>query len=160
MPKIDVNEQLFFSLLGREYSYSPEFEHLLSSAKAELDEAPSDDTPKSERTIKIELNDTNRPDLWSTAGLARLLRMHLGGASNKECYRAFLSTQSAAKASENRRVIVDPELEHIRPFMTAFVISGKPIDEPMLKDIIQTQEKLQGLELQLIVAQGHLNLMD
>ena len=57
MPKIDVNEQLFFSLLGREYSYSPEFEHLLSSAKAELDEAPSDDTPKSERTIKIELND-------------------------------------------------------------------------------------------------------
>ena len=142
MPKIDVNEQLFFSLLGREYSYSPEFEHLLSSAKAELDEAPSDDTPKSERTIKIELNDTNRPDLWSTAGLARLIRMHLGGASNKERYRAFLSTQSAAKASENRRVIVDPELEHIRPFMTAFVISGKPIDEPMLKDIIQTQEKL------------------
>ena len=26
--------------------------------------------------------------------------------------------------------------------MTAFVISGKPIDEPMLLDIIQTQEKL------------------
>ena len=142
MPKIDVNEQLFFSLLGREYQYSSEFEHLLSSAKAELDEAPLEDAPKSERTIKIELNDTNRPDLWSTAGLARLLRMHLGGTSHKEQYQAFLSTQTAAKDSDNRRVIVDPALEHIRPFMTAFVISGKPIDEPMLKDIIQTQEKL------------------
>ncbi len=142
MPKIDVNEQLFFSLLGKEYDYSPTFEHLLSSAKAELDEAPSAEMPKPERIIKIELNDTNRPDLWSTAGLARLLRMHTGGTSNKARYQEFLSTQTEQKDAGSRRVIVDSELEHIRPFMTAFVISGKPIDEPMLKDIIQTQEKL------------------
>ena len=142
MPKIDVNEQLFFNLLGSQYDYSPEFEHLLSSAKAELDEAPSAATPQSERIIKIELNDTNRPDLWSTAGLARLLRMHTGGASNKSAYRAFLSTANKRKDSGNRTVIVDPELQSVRPFMTAFVISAKPIDEPMLKDIIQTQEKL------------------
>ena len=114
----------------------------MSSAKAELDEAPSAATPQSERIIKIELNDTNRPDLWSTAGLARLLRMHTGGASNKSAYRAFLSTANKRKDSGNRTVIVDPELQSVRPFMTAFVISGKPIDEPMLKDIIQTQEKL------------------
>ena len=142
MPKIDVNEQLFFSLLGKEYDYSPEFEHLLSSAKAELDEAPQDTVSKAERVIKIELNDTNRPDLWSTAGLARLLRMHTGGASQKKRYQTFLSTQTTQKDSGNRRVFVSPELEHIRPFMTCFVISGKPIDDPMLKDIIQTQEKL------------------
>ena len=142
MPKIDVNEQLFFKLLGKQYDYSPEFEHLLSSAKAELDEAPSAATPKSERIIKIELNDTNRPDLWSTAGLARLLRMHTGGASNKSDYQAFLSTLTERKDSGHRTIIVDPELQGVRPFMTAFIISGKPIDEPMLKDIIQTQEKL------------------
>ena len=142
MPKIDVNEQLFFKLLGSQYDYSPEFEHLLSSAKAELDEVPSAATPKSERIIKIELNDTNRPDLWSTAGLARLLRMHTGGASNKSDYQAFLSTLTERKDSGHRTIIVDPELQGVRPFMTAFVISGKPIDEPMLKDIIQTQEKL------------------
>ena len=142
MPKIDVNEQLFFKLLGKQYDYSPEFEHLLSSAKAELDEAPSAATPKSERIIKIELNDTNRPDLWSTAGLARLLRMHTGEASNKSDYQAFLSTLTERKDSGHRTIIVDPELQGVRPFMTAFVISGKPIDEPMLKDIIQTQEKL------------------
>ena len=142
MPKIDVNEQLFFNLLGKKYDYSPEFEHSLSSAKAELDEAPSAAAPQDERIIKIELNDTNRPDLWSTAGLARLLRMHTGGASNKARYQAFLSTLSERKDSGKRTVTVDPELQHIRPFMTAFVISGKPIDDAMLKDIIQTQEKL------------------
>ena len=142
MPKIDVNEQLFFGLLGREYDYSPEFEHLLSSAKAELDEAPAADVPKAERVIKIELNDTNRPDLWSTAGLARLLRMHTGGTSNKALYQTFLSTETVQKDAGNRRIIVDAELEHVRPFIVAFVISGKPIDEFMLKDIIQTQEKL------------------
>ena len=142
MPKIDVNEQLFFNLLGRKYDYSPDFERLLSVAKAELDETPSDESPQSERIIKIELNDTNRPDLWSTAGLARLLRIHTGSMSNKARYQAFLSTQAVVKNSENRRIIVDSELEHIRPFMTAFVISGKPIDDSMLRDIIQTQEKL------------------
>ena len=142
MPKIDVNEQLFFNLLGRKYDYSSEFEHLLSSAKAELDEAPSAAAPQDERIIKIELNDTNRPDLWSTAGLARLLRMHTGGASNKARYQAFLSTVGERKNSGNRTITVAPALQHIRPFMTAFVISGKPIDDAMLKDIIQTQEKL------------------
>ena len=142
MPKIDVNEQLFFNLLGEKYDYSSEFEHLLSSAKAELDEAPSAAVPQDERIIKIELNDTNRPDLWSTAGLARLLRMHTGGASNKARYQAFLSTVGERKNSSNRTITVDPALQHIRPFMTAFVISGKPIDDAMLKDIIQTQEKL------------------
>ena len=142
MPKIDVNEQLFFNLLGRKYDYSSEFEHLLSSAKAELDEAPSAAAPQDERIIKIELNDTNRPDLWSTAGLARLLRMHTGSASNKARYQAFLSTVGERKNSGNRTITVAPALQHIRPFMTAFVISGKPIDDAMLKDIIQTQEKL------------------
>ena len=142
MPKIDVNEQLFFNLLGKKYDYSSEFEHLLSSAKAELDEAPSAAVPQDERIIKIELNDTNRPDLWSTAGLARLLRMHTGGASNKARYQAFLSTVGERKNSGNRTITVAPALQHIRPFMTAFVISGKPIDDAMLKDIIQTQEKL------------------
>ncbi len=95
MPKIDVNEQLFFKLLGKQYDYSPEFEHLLSSAKAELDEAPSAATPKSERIIKIELNDTNRPDLWSTVGIARQLSLHDGAAHAD--YQKFMSAPDAIK---------------------------------------------------------------
>lgn len=139
MPKIEVNEKLFFSLAGKTYDYDTLEEHL-TCGKAELDEKPDTSLPADERTIKIELNDTNRPDLWSTAGIARQLRIHRGGEKNR--YNDFLSTKEKQQAHSNRIVEVDPDLKDIRPYMTAFVISGKPIDEPMLLDIIQTQEKL------------------
>lgn len=139
MPKIEVNEKLFFSLLGEKYTYA-QLEERLTCGKAELDEKSDASLGENERTIKIELNDTNRPDLWSTAGVARQLRLHKGG--KKAHYADFFSRDGKAQDSANRVVKVDPGLKDIRPFMTAFVISGKPIDEPMLLDIIQTQEKL------------------
>lgn len=139
MPKIEVNEKLFFSLLGEKYDYA-KLEERLTCGKAELDEKPDTSVPENERIIKIELNDTNRPDLWSTAGVARQLRLHKGGKKNH--YADFFSRDGKAQDAGNRIVKVDAALKDVRPFMTAFVISGKPIDEPMLLDIIQTQEKL------------------
>ncbi|MDD6487175.1 MAG: phenylalanine--tRNA ligase subunit beta [Spirochaetales bacterium] len=139
MPKIEVNEKLFFNLLGTKYDYA-KLENRLESGKAELDEKPDESLPPDQRVIKIELNDTNRPDLWSTAGIARCLRIHDGG--KRADYSAFLSTKDKTCDFDNRVVNVDANIKDIRPFMTAFVISGKPIDEPMLLDIIQTQEKL------------------
>ncbi len=88
MPKIEVNEKLFFNLVGKTYDYDT-LEKKLTSGKAELDEKPN-----------------------------------------------------TADPADKRVITVDPELKDIRPYMVAFVISGKPIDEPMLLDIIQTQEKL------------------
>jgi phenylalanyl-tRNA synthetase beta chain len=139
VPKIEVNEKLFFSLLGEKYDYA-KLEERLTCGKAELDEKPDTSVPENERIIKIELNDTNRPDLWSTAGVARQLRLHKGGKKNH--YADFFSRDGKAQDAGNRIVKVDAALKDVRPFMTAFVISGKPIDEPMLLDIIQTQEKL------------------
>lgn len=139
MPKIEVNEKLFFNLLGTRYDYDM-LEDRLTCGKAELDEKPDAALPEDQRVIKIELNDTNRPDLWSTAGIARQLRLHKGGKTID--YSSFLSTKDKLVDCGNRIVTVDPQLKDIRPYMIAFVISGKPIDEPMLLDIIQTQEKL------------------
>ncbi len=139
MPKIEVNENLFFSLLGTKYDYDT-LEKKLTYAKAELDEKPNMSQPENERVIKIELNDTNRPDLWSTNGVARQLKIHQGGKTVD--YFKFLSKKGDIKDYKNRIVNVDPELKDIRPYMIAFEISGKPIDDCMLKDIIQTQEKL------------------
>ena len=140
MPKIEVNEKLFFNLVGRTFQYDDFFEKKLTHAKAELDEAPKAEDSADDRTIKIELNDTNRPDLWSTGGVARCLREYEGKAHSN--YDAFLSYPGKIQSTDNRFVEVDASLEHIRPFMVAFTISGKPVDDPMLKDIIQTQEKL------------------
>lgn len=139
MPKIEVNEKLFFNLLGKKYDYDM-LEDRLTCGKAELDEKPDASLPEDQRVIKIELNDTNRPDLWSTAGVARQLRIHGGGKASD--YSSFMSSKDNLLDCGNRVVTVDPQLKDIRPYMIAFVISGKPIDEPMLLDIIQTQEKL------------------
>lgn len=139
MPKIEVNEKLFFNLLGTKYDYDT-LEAKLTCGKAELDEKPDTSKPEDERVIKIELNDTNRPDLWSTGGIARQLRQHNTGKIAD--YSKFLSTKGNLKDYGNRVVNVDANVKEVRPYMVAFVISGKPIDEPMLLDIIQTQEKL------------------
>lgn len=139
MPKIEVNEKLFFNLLGKKYDYDT-LEKKLTCGKAELDEKPDMTQKEDERVIKIELNDTNRPDLWSTGGITRQLRLHDG--AKRSDYSKFMSKKDAVKDCGGRVITVDPELAKIRPYMVSFVISGKPIDDPMLKDIIQTQEKL------------------
>ena len=139
MPKIECNEKLFFQSLGKKYDYDA-LEEILPWAKAELDEKPDMSLPEDERVVKIELNDTNRPDLWSTNGVARQLRIHQGGKTAD--YEKFLSTKDKILDCENRIVEVDASVKDVRPYMVAFMIAGKPIDDPMLKDIIQTQEKL------------------
>ena len=138
MPKIECNEKLFFEAIGKKYSYD-ELEDVLPCAKAELDEKPDFSLPENERVVKIELNDTNRPDLWSTNGVARQIKLHEGGKTVD--YMKLMSNFGNADY-ENRIVYVDENVKDVRPFMVAFMITGKPIDDPMLKDIIQTQEKL------------------
>ena len=138
MPKIECNEKLFFDAIGKKYTYDA-LEDVLPCAKAELDEKPDTSLPENERVVKIELNDTNRPDLWSTNGVARQIKLHEGG---KTVDYMKLMSNFGNNDYEGRTITVDPELKDIRPYMVAFMIAGKPIDDAMLKDIIQTQEKL------------------
>lgn len=140
MPKIEVNEKLFWNLLGTKYNDWELFEKKLTSAKAELDEKPNMEDKEDDRVIKIELNDTNRPDLWSTGGITRCLREHEGAKHSD--YSKFMSKAGDLKDTGSRDAYVDPELRYIRPYMVSFVISGKAIDNAMLIDIMQTQEKL------------------
>jgi phenylalanyl-tRNA synthetase beta chain len=135
MPKIDVNEKLFFQTLGKTLVKN-ELTELLTSAKAELD-----DWPEGEGVLRIELNDTNRPDLWSTMGLARQLSIYLGG---KAPAYPFFSRDGKAQKTEDRRVVVDTGLKGIRPYIASFVAEGKKVTDALLREIIQSQEKLCG----------------
>jgi phenylalanyl-tRNA synthetase beta chain len=135
MPKIDVNEKLFFQALRKKIS-KDELVELLTAAKAELD-----DWPQGEGVLRIELNDTNRPDLWSTLGLARQLSLYLGGKAPS--YR-FFSREGKTQKTDERRVIVDAGLKGIRPYIASFVAEGKEVTDALLREIIQSQEKLCG----------------
>jgi phenylalanyl-tRNA synthetase beta chain len=138
MPKIEVNEELFFSLAGKRWSTREEFEEALSCAKAELDEDSDKNAPPEERTLKIELNDTNRPDLWGTAGCARQLRVYHGG---KMPFYPFFSSPGNMQEAR-RRVIVEESAKGVRPYLTGFIAKGRAISDASLRDMIQTQEKL------------------
>ena len=133
MPKIEVNRDKFYSFIGKNYT-DDALEALLPCAKAELDAVDNE-----EGILKIELNDTNRPDLWSTLGLARQLRVYEGGRRAE--YNFFSNSEKSIDAG-TRIVKVDPDIKKTRPYMAAFAVTGKAVDDSTLKDLIQTQEKL------------------
>ncbi|MDR1352945.1 MAG: phenylalanine--tRNA ligase subunit beta, partial [Treponema sp.] len=143
MPKIEVNEDVFYALAGRRWPSREEFEEALTCAKAELDSDPwAENQDKSlsqaERTLKIELNDTNRPDLWATAGCARQLRVYNGGARPE--YPFFSSPGRPRPAG--REVLVEASVRRVRPYLAGFVAAGRAVTDASLRDMIQTQEKL------------------
>ncbi|MBN2352948.1 MAG: phenylalanine--tRNA ligase subunit beta [Spirochaetales bacterium] len=135
MPKIEVNRDIFFKQIGKKFTKDKLVE-VLECAKGELDEVDEE-----HGVLKIELNDTNRPDLWSSVGLARAVRTWLTG--ERPAYK-FFAAGKGKKATPKKRIIVDEKLKSIRSYIAAFVASGVKVDEAGLIDLIQTQEKLCG----------------
>ena len=125
MPKIEVKKSDLSKLLLQDMD-TEKLETLLESAKAELDDISAE-------SYKIELNDTNRPDLWSCAGIAR----HLNQYTEQKSYDYGFF----AKSSEYQ-IIVDTNLKNIRPYIAGFSVRNINVDEALLLELIQNQEKL------------------
>ena len=143
MPKIEVNEEIFYTMSGRPggWKNKDEFEKALTCAKAELDEDSDKSLPPAERILKIELNDTNRPDLWGTAGCARQLRIYYGGKMPEYTFFSRANSPNSVKKTAYK-VKVEASVKQVRPYLAGFIATGKAITDPMLRDLIQTQEKL------------------
>jgi phenylalanyl-tRNA synthetase beta chain len=133
MPKIELQEKSFFEMLGARPTHQ-EFAELLSVAKAEID-----DWQPEENSLKVELNDTNRPDLWSGPGLVRQLRAYREGRVPQY---TFLSKEGSVRETGERVIQVDKKLLNVRPYIAAFIARGVPVSEAMLVDMINAQEKL------------------
>ncbi len=133
MPKFETKEKLLFDLLGRKYT-DDELEQVFPRAKAELDEHDTENG-----VFKIELNDTNRPDLWSAMGLARLLKNY----ENPEIREYdFFSSKCYTADNKGRELHVGNRAKEVREFSCGFVATGKVVDEDILLTLIQSQEKL------------------
>ena len=133
MPKFETKEKFLFSLLGREYT-DDELEQVFPRAKAELDEHD-----KENGVFKIELNDTNRPDLWSAMGLARLLKNYEDPQVRQY---DFFSSKCFTADNKGRELHVGNRAKEVREFSCGFVAKGKTVDEDILLTLIQSQEKL------------------
>ncbi|OOH71928.1 phenylalanine--tRNA ligase subunit beta [Leptospirillum ferriphilum] len=88
--------------------------------------------------LKIELNDTNRPDLWTVEGIARQLK---GGKSpSGRAWENILAREKESGFSPEIRV--NPTVSGIRPVIGGFIARGPALGDDGLAQLIQTQERL------------------
>lgn len=123
MPTITVVKRDLERLVGRRVSLN-QLGPLLTFVKGEIKEHNRETDE-----IKIELADSNRPDLWCVEGIARQIKGHLTG---RPAISPFYKKGKKAPLS----IIVSPELKKIRPFIGACVAQGFRVTEEILLQII------------------------
>ena len=135
MPTISILKQDLEALLSkpgeaRRSITVEQLEEWLSLVKGEL-KGQSSETGE----LRIELQDSNRPDLWCCEGIARQIRVKRQG---KLAPYPFLKPRTR---SRNRLTVV-PGLESVRPYVAACAATGYRVTQEGLAQLIQTQEKL------------------
>ena len=127
MPTIEISHKDLTRLLGKDITIE-ELENLIFHIKGEIDEVSGD-------TIKIEVKDTNRPDLWSVEGIVRELKGILGIETGIPSYHINKGDFT---------LIVDPNVQEIRPYVAAAVVKNVKLGEYGFSSLIQLQEKIMG----------------
>jgi len=125
MPKIEISFKDLKKLVGKEIDIE-NFEDDVLFVKGEIEEIDND-------TIKIDIKDTNRPDLWSVEGIARHLRGYYGielGMPKFDVKKSCLE------------VIVDKKVESVRPKTVCAIVKNLTFDDESIKQMIQLQEKV------------------
>jgi phenylalanyl-tRNA synthetase beta chain len=125
MPTITIATEDLNKLVGQKLD-EKKLTTCLDCAKAELEGNYT-------KELTIKFNDTNLPYLWSAEGLARFFKGILGKQTR-------IQTVKLSKPKD--KVIYDKRLAKIRPFIACFKATGKKIDDYLLQQLIQLQEKL------------------
>ncbi|MFA4907811.1 MAG: phenylalanine--tRNA ligase beta subunit-related protein, partial [archaeon] len=125
MPNIEASKSDLEKLAGKKFSDS-ELEEALLYVKGEIDSREGD-------CLKIDIKETNRPDLWSTEGIARELRSHFG----LEKGIPFPEVKPAKVT-----VTIGAGLEKIRPLGVYAICRGVKVTDESLRQLIQLQEKI------------------
>ncbi|UCD03009.1 MAG: phenylalanine--tRNA ligase subunit beta [Candidatus Aenigmatarchaeota archaeon] len=126
MPTIEVNYQDLQTLVGEHIPLDVLQEEGILYAKGEIEEIEGE-------VLKVDIKDTNRPDLWSAEGIARELQGRYGTKKGLPAY--------AVKPS-GLTVKVSPKLKNIRPLTVCAVVKKLNITPDVLSQMIQLQEKI------------------
>lgn len=124
MPTIEASHRDLCSLIGKKLTIE-ELKDAILYAKGEVDSADGD-------SLKIDIKDTNRPDLWSAEGIAREIKSrYVAGGCPKY------------KIKESNVVVnVDKNNRNVRPYTVCAVAKNLRITADVLSQIIQLQEKI------------------
>ena len=127
MPTIDVHKQDLEELVGRKFTLE-ELESALKFVKGEIDGVIGHE-------LKIDIKATDRPDLWNVEGIARALRSH------------YSNNQGIPKYNVSKPVMtinISEKVKKVRPYIAAAIIRDIKINDDILKQLIQAQEKIAG----------------
>ena len=124
MPVIEVNLEDFRELLGRDVSIE-ELQDRLPMMGTSWEGATEDG-------FHLEVF-PNRPDLLSIEGLARAYSSWTGARTGLKSYPVEKS---------DYKVVVDKKTQKVRPWFVTAVVKNVEFDDPLIRSIIQMQEKL------------------
>ncbi|MGA8904575.1 MAG: phenylalanine--tRNA ligase subunit beta [Candidatus Bathyarchaeia archaeon] len=131
LTRIDDLEQLVGRKLPRDHE---QLDEILYSVKCELSGLSRTEDISEDSELQLENKDTNRPDTWSTEGIARALRGLLGIEVGLKAYP--LAKKPAVE------IQVDKELKEIRPFIACVVARRIKLNDVIIRGLIHLQEKL------------------
>lgn len=126
MPTIEASYGDLQALIGTHVPLDVLRDEGIMYAKGELDAIDGE-------KLKLDMKDTNRPDLWSAEGVARELAGRYAGRTGLPKY--------SAKPS-GIVVKVDRKLARIRPLTVCAVVRNLNITQDVLSQMIQLQEKV------------------
>ena len=140
MPTIDISRTDLCTLTNANLSVD-EIEKHLQLVKGELKRRASN-LPEE---LRVELQDTNRPDTWCVEGVARQIRQWLQKSSSwREDYGFLESRDDTLEKPRglSAGIEVEPSVTKVRPFVAAFTASGWKVTAHGLKAFVQAQETL------------------
>ncbi|MEM4247671.1 MAG: phenylalanine--tRNA ligase subunit beta, partial [Candidatus Nanoarchaeia archaeon] len=125
MPTIEISLRDLEKLVGKKLPTDNRLAEILEYAKAEVEGIDDD-------TLKINIEDSNRADLWCAEGIARQIKPALGEGGIKR----YVIHPS------DYRVFVHGKLEKIRGFIACAVVKKVVLNDTIIKQIMQQQEKI------------------
>ena len=133
MVTIDVSIEDISRLMGFDNPLTPqELDDILAFCISEVDSEPEGPDENGHTKISIDIKTSNRADLWSAEGLARTIR-----GMNLEPGLPPLDMEPSGY-----EIDVNSKLKGIRPYIAAAVIRGLELDNFLIKQMIQMQDKL------------------
>ena len=131
LSQLDDLEQLVGRKLPRDHE---QLNEILYSVKCEISGLSRTEAISEDSELQLENKDTNRPDTWSTEGIARALRGLLGIEVGLKTYA--LATKPSVEIQVNR------ELKEIRPFIACVVAHRTKLSDVIIRGLIHLQDKL------------------
>ncbi len=125
MPTIEASYKDLTKMIGKKLN-KKQMETALMFVKGEIDFWEKDE-------LKIDIKETNRPDLWSSEGIAREIKKRLGLKKGLQKHKVVKGKTTCT---------IEKSVTKIRPFISCAVVRNVTVTDEWIRQMVQLQEKI------------------